>query len=143
MQRRKDAQARNIDGLLAGRSHLSGIDLSQYDLDAPLPGDLESNGHRSSFAEFKGDGTQTLRERLIAHSAIDTIEFIGTPEDIADQMEGVMQDVGGDGFLIAGAPLNRRYVAEVTDGLAPILKRRGLTRDRYEHELFRDNLRAF
>ncbi|PRY11193.1 NtaA/DmoA family FMN-dependent monooxygenase [Kineococcus rhizosphaerae] len=143
MQRRKDAQARNIDGLLAGRSHLSGIDLSKYDLDAPLPADLESNGHRSSFAEFKGDGTQTLRERLIAHSAIDTIEFIGTPEDVADQMEGVMQEVGGDGFLIAGAPLNRRYVAEVTDGLAPVLKRRGLTRDRYEFAHFRDNLRAF
>lgn len=143
LARRHDAQSRNIEGLLAGRSHLSGFDLSKFDLDEPLPVDMESNGHRSSFAEFRGDGTQTLRERLVAHSAIDTIEFVGTPEDVADQMEGVMQDVGGDGFLIAGAPMNRRYVAEITDGLVPVLKRRGLTRTAYEHSHFRDNLRAF
>lgn len=143
LARRHDAAASNIEGLLAGRSHLSGFDLSTFDLDEPLPADLESNGHRSSFAEFRGDGTQTLRERLVAHSAIDTIEFVGTPEDVADQMEGVMQDVGGDGFLIAGAPMNRRYVAEITDGLVPVLKRRGLTRKSYEHTMFRDNLRAF
>lgn len=142
-KRRADSAAKNIDGLLAGRSHLSGIDLSQYDLDAPLPADLESNGHRSSFAEFKGDGTQTLRERITSHSAIDTLQFVGTPDDIADMMDGVMQDVGGDGFLIAGAPMNRRYVAEITDGLVPALKRRGLTRTAYEHKHFRDNLRAF
>ena len=54
-----------------------------------------------------------------------------------------MQEVGGDGFLIAGAPMNRRYVAEITDGLVPALKRRGLTRTSYEHSHFRENLRAF
>jgi len=143
LQRRKDAAAANIEGLLAGRSHLSGIDLAQYDLDAPLPVDLESNGHRSSFAEFRGDGTQTLRQRLEAHSAIETLEFVGTPQDVADQMVEVMAEVGGDGFLIAGAPMNRRYVSEITDGLVPLLKRRGATRSAYRYRQFRDNLLDF
>jgi FMN-dependent oxidoreductase (nitrilotriacetate monooxygenase family) len=142
-QRKKDAVERNIEGMLAGRSHLSGIDLSTFDLDAPLPTDLESNGHQSSFQEFRGNGTETLRDRLTAHSATDTIDFVGTPEDIADMMDQIMGEVGGDGFLINGAPVNRRYVAEITDGLVPVLKRRGLTRSSYTHEHFRDNLRDF
>jgi long-chain alkane monooxygenase len=53
--------------------------------------------------------------------------------------------VGGDGFLITspGRRLNRRYVAEITDGLVPALQRRGLARTSYSFEQFRDNLLEF
>lgn len=53
-----------------------------------------------------------------------------------------MEEVGGDGFVIAG-PLTRRYIAEVTDGLVPVLQRRGLVRDGYNHAHLRDNLMEF
>jgi hypothetical protein len=39
--------------------------------------------------------------------------------------------------------VTRRAISEITDGLAPALKRRGLIRDGYPHKLFRDNLLAF
>jgi hypothetical protein len=49
---------------------------------------------------------------------------------------------GERGFLITSPEkkFNRRYVTEITDGLVPELKRRGLVRTAYEHERFRDNL---
>ena len=53
-----------------------------------------------------------------------------------------MDEVGGDGFLIAGQ-LSRRYISEVTDGLAPVLRRRGLIRSEYTGATLRDNLREF
>jgi hypothetical protein len=39
--------------------------------------------------------------------------------------------------------VNRRYIAEIADGLSPALRRRGLIRDGYSHEHLRDNLMAF
>ena len=60
-------------------------------------------------------------------------------------MGEIMEEVGGDGFLITSPVmrLNRRYVTEITDGLVPALQRRGLTRTDYTFEQFRDNLSEF
>lgn len=143
LARREAAKTANIEALLAGRSHLASVDLSQFDLDEPLPANMVSNGHQSSFANFKGDGTQTLRERVLQHSATDSVPLVGSPATVAAQMDEVMQEVGGDGFLIVGTPLHRRYISEITDGLVPALRKRGLTRSHYEHATMRENLLAF
>lgn len=50
--------------------------------------------------------------------------------------------VGGDGFLLSPYT-TRRIIAEITDGLAPALRKRGLIRDGYNHQTFRDNLFDF
>ena len=62
-------------------------------------------------------------------------DFVGTPETVAELMARVMDEVGGDGFLITSPEmrLNRRYVTEITDGLVPELQRRGLVRTEYDH----------
>jgi len=70
------------------------------------------------------------------------LDFIGTADSIAAEMQAMMGEVGGDGFLVQD-PLTRKAISEVTDGLAPALKRRGLTRPAYMHKLFRENLLAF
>uniref|UniRef100_A0AAU2UWG3 Uncharacterized protein n=1 Tax=Streptomyces sp. NBC_00003 TaxID=2903608 RepID=A0AAU2UWG3_9ACTN len=61
-------------------------------------------------------------------------------------MGEVMEEVGGDGFM-STTPLlrlNRRYIAEVTDGLVPALQRRGLTRSAYTPgNTLRQNLLEF
>jgi len=130
-----------MDSKLAAMSYLSGIDCSKFDLDQPLP-KLDINASRASFeAHLSGDGGRTLREMLLDPGS-GGIDFIGTPDSIAADMGTVMEEVGGDGFLIQD-PLTRKAVVEITDGLAPALKRRGLIRAAYEHELFRDNLLAF
>jgi len=50
--------------------------------------------------------------------------------------------IGGDGFLVSNPPM-RRDIAEITDGLAPVLRRLGLTRREYLPGVFRNNLLAF
>jgi hypothetical protein len=57
-------------------------------------------------------------------------------------MGEVMEEIGDDGYLVTEA-ITRRAISEITDGLAPALRRRGLLRGSYEHGLFRDNLMAF
>ena len=135
------ALASTMEVKLAGMSFLSGIDCSKFNLDAPLP-ELEINASRSSFESYlSGDGTRTLREMLLDPGR-GGLDFIGTADSIASEMEAVMAEVGGDGFLVQD-PLTRKAISEVTDGLAPALKRRGATRAAYTHQHFRDNLLAF
>ncbi len=133
--------ADKMDAKLAAMSYLSGIDCSKFDLDAPLP-KLTINASRASFeAHLSGNGTRTLREMLLDPGS-GGIDFVGTADSIASDMAAVMEEIGGDGFLIQD-PLTRKAVVEITDGLVPALQRRGLTRAAYSHELFRDNLLAF
>lgn len=131
------AEAHPELGLLHLSRH-SGIDFSQWDLDEPIPETATTNGHQQLLAQAIG---RTPRE--ILRKGTGALEFVGSPDSVAAQMDEVMQEVGGDGFLIANFDLNRRYVSEIADGLAPALQRRGLTRTEYSSEHFRDNLLAF
>ena len=71
------------------------------------------------------------------------VDVVGTPDSAAAQMEEIMAEVGGDGFLIALSDVSRRSIATITDGLVPALQQRGLVRKAYEHAQFRENLLAF
>jgi FMN-dependent oxidoreductase (nitrilotriacetate monooxygenase family) len=139
-------KARNkppVEARLASLSALFEIDLSRYDLDAPIDQEMETNGHRGYMERFiaTGGGGKTLRE--VAQSfTISSLDLMGTPESIAAEMDEVMQEVGGDGFLFGGIS-NRRQLAEITEGLVPELQRRGLTRTEYSHDDLRGNLFAF
>ncbi len=140
---RRVSAAKNLDARLAQFGWSTNLDLSGVDLDAPVEElALTTNGHQSSLSGFlRRSGGKTLREAMIDHvSAGACIDLIGTPDQVAGQMEEAMQEVGGDGFLIALPNVSRRAVAEVTDGLVPALQQRGLVRTRYAHQQFRDNL---
>ncbi|MCF7548395.1 NtaA/DmoA family FMN-dependent monooxygenase [Pseudonocardia sp. WMMC193] len=141
---RKDAAVRaHPEGQLIGWSGSMEIDFSQFDLDQPLPDDVQTNGHQSTLANFrKWANGRTLREACVAYRT-ESVELLGTPDEVAAQMDEVMQEVGGDGFLIWNQPHNRRYIGEIADGLVPALQRRGLMRTGYGHEHFRDNLLEF
>jgi long-chain alkane monooxygenase len=137
-----------IDDMLASVSAITDIDFAKYELDAPLPERLVTNGEQGSLDKFQQHGSgKTLRQLVVdgAGGIVSSVELIGTPEAVAARMGEVMDEVGGDGFLITTPVLrvSRRYVTDITDGLIPELQRRGLTRTAYEHEKLRDNLLAF
>ena len=136
--------AQNIDQRLAQMGWTTNIDFSGHDLDAKLQ-DLSTNGHQSSLAGFiRKAGGKTLREAIISYSSSGgCVDLVGTPDAVAAQMEEVMQEVGGDGFLFALPNVSRKSVAEVTDGLIPALQQRGLVRKSYGQQHFRDNLLEF
>jgi alkanesulfonate monooxygenase SsuD/methylene tetrahydromethanopterin reductase-like flavin-dependent oxidoreductase (luciferase family) len=116
-------------------SYFSGVDFSKFDLDKPLP-DLSGqvNGHQSSMARYAKDSEdgKTLRRLAVEHDVVASIPLVGSPDTVASLMAEAMEEVGGDGFLIS-ASLDRRSVATIADGLAPVLRRRGLIRDGYAH----------
>jgi FMN-dependent oxidoreductase (nitrilotriacetate monooxygenase family) len=148
MQDAQDRRARMVAALegqmeakMAQMSYLSMIDFSKFDLDAPLP-KLTTNASRASFeAHISGEGPRTLRQILLEPGG-GGLDFCGTGDSIAAEMGEVMAEIGGDGILIQD-PLTRKTVVDITDGLVPSLKRRGLTRPGYDHKHFRDNLLAF
>jgi len=130
---------KHIDLHLSGMSRLTGIDFSKFDLDTPLP-ELTTNGHQSSLAKWIGKTPRSIVQSYARKAGID---FTGTADHVAGMMQDIMEEVGGDGFLIFNSYFDRRYVMEVCDGLVPELQRRGLTRKTYAHKHFRDNLLEF
>jgi FMN-dependent oxidoreductase (nitrilotriacetate monooxygenase family) len=129
----------HIEFTLAMMSTLTGIDFAQFPVDEPIP-PLTTNGHQSAAAKYAG---LTPREFARARANRAGIDYTGTPDHVAGMMEEVMQEVGGDGFLLVYGDFTRRYVAEICDGLVPELQRRGLTKRGYSHKTFRENLLEF
>ncbi len=129
---------------LAFLGKITNIDFGQFDLDQPL-GSLKTNGHQQTLDEFTARAPgKTLRELMEDYNTTAlSVELIGTPETVAMQMAEAMEDVGGDGFLFSLSDVSRRVLAEVEDGLVPVLQSRGLTRASYTRAQFRDNLREF
>lgn len=140
-----EAADADVENQLAGLSYTSGLDMSKFDLDEPLPDMSDQvNGHQSSYAilaKLAATG-KPFREVLKGRRGQETVELVGTPETVADRMEEVMEQVGGDGYLVV-MPFTRKNLADVTDGLAPVLRRRGLIRDGYAHKTFKENLQSF
>ncbi|MGE0725977.1 MAG: LLM class flavin-dependent oxidoreductase, partial [Alphaproteobacteria bacterium] len=132
--------SRHIDSTLSSMSRITGIDFSKFDLDQPIPPDVTTNGHQSTLAKWIG---KTPRSLAMSGNAKQGMDFTGTPDHVAGVMQEVMEEVGGDGFLMFNAYFDRRYVMEVCDGLVPELQRRRLTRRAYAHKHLKDNLLEF
>lgn len=89
---------------------------------------------------------KTLRELATGSAGIaNTVPLVGTPGTVAVRMGEIMEEVGGDGFLLTtnGQTASRRQIIEICDGLVPALQRRGLARTHYPDGYLRDRLRAF
>ena len=142
--RRAAKVAAQVDRKLAFLGKITNIDFAQFDLDAPV-GTLTTNGHQQTLDDFKRKaGNRSLREAVAAYNSDGgSVELVGTPDAVAGQMAEAMEAVGGDGFLFSMGNISRRSIAEIEDGLVPVLQRRGLVRRAYGFEQFRDNLLEF
>ena len=144
-QRRVSAE-QNLDARMARFGWSTNLDLSSLDLDTPVSQlTLTTNGHQSSLSQFlTRAGDKSLRQAMLDHvSGGYCVDVVGTPDSVASQMGEIMEEIGGDGFLIALGDVSRRSVATITDGLIPALQQRGLTRKAYGHTQLRDNLLEF
>jgi alkanesulfonate monooxygenase SsuD/methylene tetrahydromethanopterin reductase-like flavin-dependent oxidoreductase (luciferase family) len=143
-QRQTDDVERRLDERLATFGKVTNIDFGLLDLDAPV-GELTTNGHQQSLDQFlAAAGGATLREAAVAHfQRRSAFDLVGSPAEVAERMGEVIEEVGGDGFLISLPDTSRKSVAEIADGLVPELQARGLTRTSYSYDQFRDNLLEF
>ncbi|MFN8719609.1 MAG: NtaA/DmoA family FMN-dependent monooxygenase [Rhodospirillales bacterium] len=136
-----------IEYMLWYVEHITGVDLSTLDLNTPVPeviAELERSGRIQTAIHniFGGQEKKTLREVMATRSYSRNLGLIGSPSTVAAKMDELMQEVGGDGFLIH-LPTTRHAIAQMCDGVAPVLRRRGSIRSGFEHRPFRENRRAF
>ncbi|MBD2168228.1 LLM class flavin-dependent oxidoreductase [Calothrix membranacea FACHB-236] len=127
-------------GLLSG---LTGHDLSSYPLDGPLPDLLDTNGGKSRLQLIKDLAQRenlTIRQLYLwIAGARGHRTILGTPEQIADQLEEWFLNDGADGFNIM-PPWLPGGLDEFVDFVIPELQRRGLFRTEYEGQTLREHL---
>ncbi len=121
------------------------VDFSQYDLDAPVPQDIKAGGHTSALEHMKKAGREegkSLRDLFSSGKGGSGSRFRGTPQQIADQLMEVMDEVGGDGILIEGSGYNHQLPG-LLNGVIPALQKAGAVRTEYEGTTLREILREF
>jgi N-acetyl-S-(2-succino)cysteine monooxygenase len=133
-------------GLELLSNQLGGFDLSEHDLDGPLPDiperqfALSGLGNTRNIIRWSREEGLTIRQiyqRFAAARGQRTL--IGSPSDIADDMEEWFRGYGVDGFLFHPSHLPGGlddFVALVI----PELQSRGLFRAEYEGATLRENL---
>lgn len=131
---------------VARLSNTLGVDLSGYPLDGPLPElpDISRiNGNKSRFQLVKDLAERenfTIRQ-LYQHiaGARGHREIIGTPEQIADQLEEWFHHEAADGFNIM-PPVFPSGLNDFVDYVIPELQKRGIFRTEYTGRTLRENL---
>lgn len=125
---------------------LGGVDLRGCDIDRPLPPhviSVQTNGGKETVQtvlELASREKLTVRQLYMKLAgARGQRTLIGTPGDIADEMEAWFNAEAVDGFLIHPAVLPDDF-SDFTQQVVPELQRRGLFRLEYEGTTLRQNL---
>jgi len=133
-------------GLSTLSSH-TGINLAVYPLDTPMTEVLRDLKERNvptplhMFTMAMQANALTLGEmgRRYGTNVAFVPQWVGTGEQIADQIEAHFKAGAADGFIISPAFLPGAY-DEFVDQVVPILQARGLFRTEYEGHTLRDHL---
>jgi FMN-dependent oxidoreductase (nitrilotriacetate monooxygenase family) len=133
-----------LEGAMAWISGHFGPDFSKYD-----PNEIVQNieipgiqGLFDSIIYAKSGAPVTVREAaLIYAEGMGMPRLVGTPADIADQLEHFMDAGGADGFMLA-ATYTPGCFEEFVDLVVPELQRRGRYRTAYSGATLRENLLA-
>ncbi len=147
------AKQRELDELLPTDASLRQLaqfidqDCAAWELDAPvppLPSLAEFNGPQGRYStilriiETEQPTLRQLLGRLAAGGGHCTM--VGTPEQIADQMEHWFCNDGADGFNLM-PPSLPGGIEDFVEQVVPLLQQRGLFRRDYEGTTLRDHLK--
>ena len=130
-----------LEGGLAILSGHLDFDLSQIGLDELMAHRTEPQLQRmqTRYRTLTGE-LLTLREVAQRHGqSVGLLQMVGTPAEVADQMEDYVDQVGGDGFMLS--PIyTPGAIEEFVDLVVPELQRRGRYRRDYAGTTQRDHL---
>jgi FMN-dependent oxidoreductase (nitrilotriacetate monooxygenase family) len=129
-------------------------DLSAYDPDGPLPDidpDLSADPVSKGRANVPGNPLETAAEwraraeaeqlsiRELMIEMMSRLSFIGTPEQVATQIDHAVQERAADGFILV-PHITPGGLERFADEVVPILQERGRFRTEYEGTTLRDHL---
>lgn len=149
---RSEARAKmaHLDSLVHPESGLASlsvalghVDSRGVDLDGPLPPIPDTNaskGSRQKLLDIACERNLSVRElcQYVAGS-YGSLEMIGTPRAIADQMEEWLDGAACDGFNVL-FPYLPGGLDDFVEKVVPELQRRGLFRTEYAGPTLRENL---
>ena len=123
---------------------LGGVDLTPYDFDGPLPDTLPmSNASQSTFkyvTDLARKDNLTMRQvAQVVAGARAKLVMVGTPKQLADQMEHWYVEEAADGFNIM-PPHLPGALNDFVELVIPELQRRGLFRTEYTGKTLREHL---
>jgi len=129
---------------IAVLEHTIGVhDLDKLPLDGPVPEMPDTNGplsrQRLLLEQAKRDKLTFWQLCLANAGPRGHVLSIGTPSQVADEMEHWFKDGAADGFNVMPAYLPGS-LKDFVDGVIPELQRRGLFRTEYEATTLRGNL---
>ncbi|WP_228479319.1 NtaA/DmoA family FMN-dependent monooxygenase [Microbacterium atlanticum] len=126
------------------KNHL-GIDIRELPLDKPvssLTDDALSIGALEVLIKGAQRENLTLREAAFRYATSDlTPQVVGTPEEVADQLEAYFTADGCDGFIVTPTQMPGTFEA-FTRSVMPILQKRGFIDPGLDGRTFRRHLRA-
>jgi FMN-dependent oxidoreductase (nitrilotriacetate monooxygenase family) len=131
-----------LEGALTRVSGTMGVDFSSMELDQPLS-EIQtqaSQGLMKAFSNIVGDRPLTLREVAIRWGlAVGMPQLVGTPEQVADQIETIWRETGCHGFNVTPnvMPVS---IDDFVDHVVPILQKRGVYPTEYLGTTLRDYL---
>ncbi|GGF82496.1 monooxygenase [Azorhizobium oxalatiphilum] len=122
---------------------IGGFDFSGYPVDGPLPELPETNGPKSRqklLIDAARRDNLTIRQLYLEIAgARGHWQVVGTPAQIADQLEERFTKGAADGFNVM-APHLPGGLEDFIETVIPELRRRGLFRKEYEGTTLRENL---
>ncbi|NUS12271.1 MAG: NtaA/DmoA family FMN-dependent monooxygenase [Streptomyces sp.] len=156
-ERAAEVRRRQVSGAtaIAFLERVWNRDLSGYDPDGPLPeveplvdGDLIAEGRADArgqdipatvarWRKAAEEGGLSIRELVIAETARQT--FVGTPAQVAAEIDEFVQTDAADGFILV-PHLVPGGLDEFAGSVVPLLQERGVFRTEYEGETLRDHL---
>jgi long-chain alkane monooxygenase len=131
----------DLEGSLALLSGWTGIDLSEYALDDPFPSIKKDNAVTSMVDSFAGTKKQSTIREIITHNGIGGRGpvVIGSPEQVADELQSWMAETDIDGFNLSYAVTTEGY-SDFVDLVVPELRRRGVYKTDYATGTLRQKL---
>ena len=125
----------------AGVAHFAastGIDFAEYKLDEPIQY-VKSNAIQSATKNLKNN--DWTRRKLLDQHALGGryITLVGSPEQVADELESWIAETGLDGFNLTRTVTPESY-ADFIDLVIPELQRRGSYKTAYDSGTLREKL---
>jgi FMN-dependent oxidoreductase (nitrilotriacetate monooxygenase family) len=124
-------------------ANLGGVDLSKFDLDAPVPdipvNDARVSAVQSYIAIARRDGLTLRQMAMRSAAAKHHWTLIGSVKQVADELESWFLNGAADGFNVLPSDVPGA-VNTLVDKLVPELQRRGLFHTEYEGTTLRESL---
>lgn len=130
-----------LEGAISRLSGTMGVDFGGMDLDQPLA-EMQTQGSQGlmkAFANIVDDKPLTLREVAVRWGlSVGMPQIVGTPEQVADQMENIWRETGCHGYNITPHVMPNS-IDDLVDEVVPILQQRGIYPTEYQGTTLREH----